>query len=274
MITPLSGTLSWLGYRLPISVPEQRWFDWLRNFTGLDIDQHEVPTNAPVLAVIDEAHVLVDDCNLRTFPSLDDLKAWLFLTVSDVMISRGEFTALHTAGFAVDGQAVLATGPPWSGKSSWAFEAQRRGLEVLGDDQVRIDPRTGVVHGLPRPLKRRLLGESGEQSLSRDAVRAHIDGESIALEPRQTLGLAPVDRGFSAARIIHLARHTGPGVDVQVLDKFRSFQLILDQLRVYSPSFLADAAASARVLGRLPNISMSVGDGQIGRALEMALNPT
>ncbi len=272
MSDPLFGTLSWLGYRLTAAVPQTRWFDWLTNFTGLEVDRQEAPATAAVLTVLDDHRLLVDQADLRTFGSLDDLKAWLFLTVSDVMISRGAFTALHTAGFTVAGEAVLVSGPPWSGKSSWAFEAHRRGLEVLGDDQVRVDPRTGIVQGLPRPLKRRLLGEDAEQQLAPDAVRAHLDGESIALEPRRTLGLAPVDRGYRVARIIHLARHRGAGVRVEVLDRFRSVQSILDQIRAYSPAFLADAAAVARILGRLPNLLVSVGDGQVGRALDITLD--
>lgn len=105
-------------------------------------------------------------------------------------------------------------------------------------------------------------------------VRARLDGESIALEPRLTTGLAPVDRGYPVDRIIHLARHPGPGVEVQVLDRFRAVRSILDQMRPYSSRFLADAAASVRILGRLPNIRLSVGDGQIGPAMDIALDLT
>jgi len=269
MSAPRFGTLSWLGYSLPLAVPAEPWFDWIENFTGLEIERQETRTTAPVLSVVDDRHVLVDDQDLRTFSQPDELKVWLFLTVSDVMVSRGGFTAIHAAGFAVGGQAVLVSGAPWSGKSSWAFAVQRRGAEILGDDQVSVDPRTGVVHGLPRPLKRRLAAGGAEQRLSRAAVRARLDGESIALEPRRTAGLAPVDCGYPVARIIHLARHRGPGVEVEVLDRFRSCRSILDQVRAYAPTFLADAAASARILARVPNIRMSVGDGQIDRALDI-----
>jgi hypothetical protein len=267
----LFGHLSWLGYSLPIAVPERLWLAWLLNFTGLEIEPPKERTSVPVLCVLDDRRVLVDGCDLRTFVSLDDLKAWLFLTVSDVMISRGEFAALHAAGFVVAGQAILVSGPPWVGKSSWAFEAQRRGLEVLGDDQVRVDPLTGAVYGLPRPLKRRVVGGGGAQHPSEHAVRAQLDGESVVLEPRGAMGLAPVDRGYPVSRIIHLARHPGPGVEVQVLDRFRALQSILDQMRVYSSTFLADAAASARILARMPSFHFSVGDGQIGQALDRAL---
>jgi hypothetical protein len=116
------------------------------------------------------------------------------------------------------------------------------------------------------------LVKEDEQYLSRRAVCAHVDGEYIALEPRRTGGLAPVDRGYPVGAIIHLARHNGRGVEVRSLRKFEAFQSILNQLRVYAPAALADAAASARVLGRLPNFQMSVGDGEIGRAMDMALD--
>jgi hypothetical protein len=271
MSDSLTGTLSWLGYTLPVAVPVSSWFDWLENFTGLEVERHPRRA-APVLSVIDDRHVLVDGVDLREFARLDDLKAWLFLTVSDVMVSRGGFTTLHAAGVTVAGRALLIPGPPWSGKSSWALEARRRGLDVLGDDQVHVDPRSGLAFGLPRPLKCRLPAGDAESGLSQDAVRAELEGESIALEPRRAEGLAPVDRGYAPARIIHLVRHRGPGVEVQVLDRFRSFQSILGQIRAYSPRFLADAAALARVLGRLPNVRMSVGDGEIGRALDLALD--
>jgi hypothetical protein len=196
------GSLSWLGYRLPIAVPDERWLDWLTDFTGLEFEAGEAPASVPVLFVIDDRHVLVDGGDLRTFENLDDLKAWLFLTVSDVMVSRGAFTALHAAGFIAAGEAILVSGPPWAGKSSWALEARRRGFEVLGDDQVRVDPRTGVVHGLPRPLKRRLVEERVDRPGADDAVYACLDGERVALEPRGTTGFAAVERGYRVARII------------------------------------------------------------------------
>jgi hypothetical protein len=271
MTVRLFGRMSWLGYQLPIAAPERVWFEWLTNFTGLDIEPHEEGANAPVLAVLDDRQVLVEGRDLRTFASLDELKAWLFLTVSDVMISRGEFTTLHAAGFVVNDQALLVSGPPYSGKSSWTFAAHRRGLKVLSDDQVRVDLQTGIVHGLPRPLKRRLTTQEADPRLSQYAVQAHHYGEFIALEPRRTNGLAPVDRGYPVARIIHLSRHKGLGVEVRDLDQFRACQSILDQLRAYSPKFLVDAAAAARILSRLPNVHMSVGDGQIEPALDMAL---
>ena len=270
---PLFGQLSWLDYDLPVAAPDPLWFEWLENFTGLNVEHQDGRPNMPVLSVIDDRHALVDEGDLRTFPGLEDLKAWLFLTVSDIMIARGGFTAFHAAGLAVAGRAILVAGPPWSGKSSWAFEAQRRGLEVLGDDQVCVDPVAGVVRPLPRPLKRRLVAEDAGQDLSLHAVRAHLDNEFIALEPRRTAGLAPVDRGYPVSGIVHLARHAGAGVKIRALQKTQAFEAVLNQTRGFPPRFfLADAAAAAKMLGRLPNICMSVGDGELAQALDLAMD--
>ena len=271
-----AGLLSWLGFHLPIAVPAPIWFEWIENFTGVGVtppsfDLSNQPPVPPVLSVIDDSRVLVDGVDLRTFSDPDDLKAWLFLTVSDVMIARGGFTAFHAAGLIVQGQAVLVSGQPWSGKSSWAFEAHARGLDVLGDDQVCIDPLRGVVHGLPRPMKRRLLAGGATLRLSDQAVRARLDDERIALEPRLTNGLAPVDRGYPVAMIIHLTRHSGPGVEVADMDRFAILQAILAQVRGEPTEFLAATAAAAAMLSRLPNIRVSVGDGEIGRGLDTAV---
>jgi hypothetical protein len=268
-----AGRLSWLGYELSIAVPSPVWFEWLENFTGIDVTPLPVDLSnrPPVLCVVDDLHVLVDGVDLRTFPCPDDLKAWLFLTVSDVMIARGGFIAFHAAGLIVEDQAVLVSGQPWSGKSSWAFEAHSRGLGVLGDDQVCVDPSKGVVHGLPRPMKRRLLAGDATPRLSEQAVRARLDDESIALEPRRASGLAPVDRGYPIAQIIHLRRHSGPGLEVVGMDRFAVLQAILAQFRGAPPAFLATTAAAATMLARLPNVSVSVGDGEIGRGLDAAV---
>jgi hypothetical protein len=266
------GRVSWLGYDLPLAVPDARWFAWVENFTGLAVERLETGSLPTVLSVLDDRHVLVDETSLRRFPSPEDLKAWLFLTVSDVMIMRGGFTAFHAAALAVTDGCLLVSGLPWSGKSSWAFAALRRGLEVLGDDQVQVDPTAGTVRPLPRPLKYRLRGEEHDARLSADVIRAQLDGERIALAPRRTAGLAPVERAYRVVRIVHLARHAGTGVRVRILPKSEAFRAVLDQIRGYPPSFvLADAAAVARMLGPLQNIHISVGDGELERALDLAL---
>ena len=279
MSPPLSmrGRLSWLGHDLTVAAPDPVWFSWLEDFTGLAVRTEEADPSGcraapPVLSVVDDRHALVDGNDLRSFSSLNNLKAWLFLTVSDVMIERGGFTAFHAAGFIVDGRAVLVSGRPWAGKSSWAFAAAERGLDVLGDDQVLVDAAVGLVYGLPRPMKRRIISGAETTSSPSAAVRASLDDEEIVLVPRRTAGLAPVDRGYPVSQIVHLSRHRGPGIVPISLDSFTVIRTVLDQMRGRPSAFLRQTAAAARMLSRLRNSGLSVGDGEIARGLDAVLD--
>jgi hypothetical protein len=55
------------------------------------------------------------------------------------------------------------------------------------------------------------------------------------------------------------------------MDRFAILQAILAQVRGEPTEFLAATAAAATMLSRLPNIRVSVGDGEIGRGLDTAV---
>ncbi len=275
MTTTHQGRLTWLGHTLTVAAPTPDWFERLTCFTGLPVEPLAATEIPPVLTVLDERQVLVDGHDLRRFPDRPNLEAWLFLTVSDVMVHRGSFTVVHAASFLTSSGAVLVSGPPWSGKSSWAFEAQRRGLRVLGDDQVRVDPESGEVTGLPRPLKRRVLTEADVARLSPAAVRARLEDEPIALEPLPPGRVGTLEDRYPVAAILHLTRHDGPGYSLTPLRGFDATRALLDQTRCYEVDFLATVGGAARRLARRPNWRLSVGDGEIGRAFDavLALDP-
>ncbi|TRD23568.1 serine kinase [Palleronia caenipelagi] len=50
---------------------------------------------------------------------------------------------LHASTVAVDGQAVLLTGPSGSGKSSLALALMARGATLIADDRVHVAARGG-----------------------------------------------------------------------------------------------------------------------------------
>lgn len=266
------GELVWRDYCLRVAVPDRRWFDWLSQFTGL-AGRPTADFSDPLitLEVVDALHVLVDGSDLRRFATPNDLKAWLFLTVSDVMIDRGGLTVLHAAGFVVHGKAVLAAGPPFAGKSSWALGARQLGLMVLGDDQVSIDRYSGQVCAVPRPLKRRLRSPADRRRLSANAFSARIESEDIALEPlRYRAGPNPEEM-YPVAMVVHLSRHSGPGVECTSLDDFTSKCYLLEQIRCFARDFRSAVGATARVLGRLPNYRLSIGDDRTLQALDVVL---
>ena len=262
----------WLGYRLALAVPDEGWITRLEAFTGLAMeDDSAAGASPPALAITGERQAVVDGHDVRTFASAADLEAWLLLTVSDVMVDRGGFATIHAAAFLVADGAVLLAGPPYAGKSTLAAAARDRGIAVLGDDQVRVDPDTGWVWPLPRPAKRRVEDAPAAAPPAAGALRARLDDELVDLAPRR--GLASVDEGHRVARIVHLARHAGPGIRVATLEPFAATRGLLDQARVPGGDGIVTAAAIARRLGRAPALAMSVGDGEIGRALQAVADP-
>ncbi|MFM1997474.1 MAG: HPr Serine kinase C-terminal domain [Planctomycetota bacterium] len=263
---------TWLGYRLTLAVPDRGWIERLEAFTGLAMTEDAAAGTAPpVLAVAGPREAVVDGADVRTFASAADLEAWLLLTVSDVMVARGRFATIHAAAVLAAEGAVLLAGPPYAGKSTLAAAARDRGLVVLGDDQVRVDPDTGWVWPLPRPAKRRVEDAPAAAPPAAGALRARLDDELVDLAPRR--GLASVDEGHRVARIVHLARHAGPGIRVATLEPFAATRGLLDQARVPGGDGIVTAAAIARRLGRVPALAMSVGDGEIGRALQAVASP-
>jgi hypothetical protein len=264
---------TWLGYRLTLAVPDRGWVARLEAFTGLamtaDSDADAAP---PAVAVVAAREAIVDGHDVRSFATAADLEAWLLLTVSDVMVARGRFATIHAAAVRAEDGAVLLAGPPYAGKSTLSAAARERGLVVLGDDQVRVDPGTGLVWPLPRPTKRRVAAASSVAPPPAGVIRARLDDELVDLEPRR--GLAAVDEAHRVARIVHLARHAGPGIRIAPLEPFAATRGLLDQTRLHGAATLSTAAAIARRLGRVPAVGLSIGDGEIDRALQAALTAT
>lgn len=269
MTSRLFGRMSWRGRDLPISAPDDSWFEWLTLFTGLAVRPMKASDDPVVLAVEDSRHVRVDGRALRSFESEADLRVWLGLTVSDVLIQRSDFTVLHAAAFLADGRAVLVSGPPWSGKSSFALEARRLGLAVLGDDQVALDPSSERVFAVPRPIKRRIRSQADRAGVSAAAVLARIEDEDVAIEPLglDTASASWLVEGRPVALVLQVARHAGPGVRFEVPTAFEARRGMLDQMRCYAPGFLSALGECARFLGRYPVRRVSVGDGETHSAV-------
>ena len=62
------------------------------------------------------------------------------------------FLILHAAVIEKRGRAVLLPAPPGSGKSTLTAALVQRGWRLLSDELALIDPETGLVYGLARPV--------------------------------------------------------------------------------------------------------------------------
>ena len=270
MAAPIHGLLSWRQYDLRIAVPTPAWAVDLEAFTGLTFVPTPRPIHGPMLEVLDDCTVAVDGVAWEPFSCNADLRAWLYLTVSDVMIMRGELTVLHAAAFCHDSKVMLLCGGEWSGKSTMTLAALNAGYEVLGDDQVLLAPESEGVYALPRPVKCRMGTTGVPQGLPGDAVQAKLGEEAVALLPRKSKGHAGCNSCYPLGSLIHLRRHPGPGVQITQPARFEGLQQVLNQTRCYSRRDpLVHAARQANRLTRLPTYRVSVGDYETERALAL-----
>ena len=63
-----------------------------------------------------------------------------------------QYLVFHAAVLERDGRALLLPAPPGSGKSTLTAVLAHRGWRLLSDELALLDPATGLVHGMARPV--------------------------------------------------------------------------------------------------------------------------
>lgn len=63
-----------------------------------------------------------------------------------------QFLILHAAVLEKNGYALIMPGEPGSGKSTLTAALCNRGWRLLSDEMTIIDPQSGLIHPLPRPV--------------------------------------------------------------------------------------------------------------------------
>jgi len=128
-------------------------------------------------------------------------RAEVLEAVTLALLSQFDRHPVHAAAVAQRGRAVLLAAPSGTGKSTLAYHCHLAGLDLLGEDHVRVqlEPRVRVWGW---PARVRLLVDAARgRSASSDAPKAAID----------------VGAGISAARLVvdeirvcSLSRDGGP----------------------------------------------------------------
>ena len=101
-----------------------------------------------------------------------------------------QYLILHAAVLARGDDAVILPGPPGAGKSTLTAALALRGWRLLSDELTLIDPETGLLHGLARPVSLK------NQSI--DVIRAFA--------PEAVIG--PVARDTAKGTVAHLKPST------------------------------------------------------------------
>ena len=66
--------------------------------------------------------------------------------------SANQFLVIHSATLERDGRALLMPAPPGSGKSTLCAALVARGWRLLSDEFALVDPATGMLVPVPRPV--------------------------------------------------------------------------------------------------------------------------
>ena len=95
------------------------------------------------------------------------------------------FLVIHAAVIERGGRAMVLPAPPGSGKSTLCAGLVSRGWRLLSDELCLLDPRSGLVHALARPVN---LKNQSVEVIRRFAPEARF-GRSIAGTAKGTLSL-------------------------------------------------------------------------------------
>lgn len=98
------------------------------------------------------------------------------------------FLVLHAAVLERNGQAVLLPAPPGSGKSTLCAALSLRGWRLLSDELALLDPSTGWLWGLARPVSLKnqsieVIQRFAPEAVIGPAIEATVKGRVAQLQP-------------------------------------------------------------------------------------------
>jgi HprK-related kinase A len=73
-------------------------------------------------------------------------------TTTQAIDTSDDYIALHAGAVSSQGRGVILPAPPDSGKTTLVAGLTRAGFSYLSDEVALIDPASGLLHPLPRPL--------------------------------------------------------------------------------------------------------------------------
>jgi hypothetical protein len=163
-----------------------------------------------------------------------DLLVTAALMVPALILWKADLPTLHAATIVKDGQADLLLGPGSVGKTTLALEAWIAGWQVVGDDVVLVDPASGMIEAMPKPMKirqqdavlpARLLDRVSEA----DWAAGRILDEHVVILGRGLRGMAPLGERYPVSRLLLLERSEDSQTSLLPADKYTAIAAIMEQ---------------------------------------------
>ena len=186
-----------------------------------------------------------------------------------------QYLIIHAAVLERDGQSLILPAPPGSGKSTLCAGLAHSGWRLLSDELTLIDPKSGHVVALPRPVSlknqsidviRQFAPNAVFNQTVHDTIKgsvAHMRAPQTALDranetaapgwvvmPRFEAGALPQLQEISRARGMMGLIENAFNFDLQGSKGFETLGKFVDQCRCYTFTYgnLADAIAGCEQL--------------------------
>ncbi|MFQ5785779.1 MAG: hypothetical protein ACE5H8_13290 [Alphaproteobacteria bacterium] len=174
---------------------------------------------------------------------------------------------VHAGSIVDGGGAIVCFGAPWAGKSSLSFAAWRRGLRVLGDDRVCLDPTKASARAYPKCLKLRLADDDppacvAEALAADDAFVGALGDDRRLVLSRGLAGFVAYDTAFPIRALVRIERGAGPRsrLDMEpVIDALDDI-LVQASLTRFSPMDLVRLVKTQAPGERIPRLRVAPDD--------------
>ncbi len=175
-----------------------------------------------------------------------------------------QYLTLHSAVVESGGRALILPAPSGSGKSTLCAALAFRGWRLLSDELAVIDPATGRVVPLPRPISLKnksieVIGAFAPEAVFSPTVPDTVKGSVGHVRPPQDA----VQRGGESAlpRWIVLPRYVaGAPTTLQPLPRARAFMTLVEHAFNYNVHGRDGFLALARLVDGCACYSLSYGD--------------
>jgi HprK-related kinase A len=181
-----------------------------------------------------------------------------------------QYLVIHAAVIEKNGVAVVMPAPPGSGKSTLCAGLIHRGWRLLSDELGLYDLKTGLVHGMARPVNLKNASIDVIQRFAPEAVftppvpdttkgtvalmrppteSAQRRNEPVRVSavvlPRYQRGSSALMQLHSPARTFHLLAEQSFNYDIQGARGFEAVASLIDQSRCYQFTYSDLNEASA-----------------------------